>query len=196
MTRLGRRRLSKFQLSLLIVFALFSLGILWLLNRPLPEYLVAEAEIGYGTKLSDASLSSVSLDLGLLQTSYLEARNLIGDQVLTRPIGKGELIPLSALGTHLPLGKVLLTVNPAKRPSERISAGNQVEVWLVPMLERVVASEPELLGLADVNKVIKAEGIFSDDFGSYELLLDADLAPRLLKAMSEETPIYLLLAGR
>lgn len=196
MTRLGRRRLSKFQLSLLFFLTIFVLIVLWLFNRPLPEYLVAASEIGYGTKISNAKLTTVALDLGPLRANYLESSNLIGDQVINRAIGKGELIPLAALGSQIQDGKVLLAVTPAQSPSDRITAGNEVEIWLVPMLERVVAAEPELLGLAQVNKVTEPKGIFAEDFGSYELLLPADLAPRLLRAMSEDTPIYLLLAGR
>lgn len=195
MARLGRQRLSKGQLFLIGLLALLFGMLIWQVNRPLPEYLIASAPVNYGTEISSLTFSTVNLDLGSSADKYLQAKDVISGQRVIRAIGAGELIPLSTLAGNLPSGKVLVSIQPGSAGSTEITPGTEVQIWLVELLAHTQPSDPELLGLGEVTRVEKPEGLFASDFGSYEILVPQDLAPRIFKAQAAQSPIYLALAG-
>ncbi|MFP5253198.1 MAG: hypothetical protein ACLGH4_05330 [Actinomycetes bacterium] len=108
----------------------------WAARGPLAEGQAVEADdlVARDVRFADPADAS----------RYVAADGPVPDGlVLTRPVGSGELLPLTALGQGTePLLEVPLTVTAEAVPST-VRAGSVVDVWVTPSPDLVVDEETE-----------------------------------------------------
>lgn len=195
MARLGRKRVSKLSVLIIGIFASALAILVWGYTRPLPEYLIASSQLGYGSELVASDLQVVRLELGELSDLYLAPKDLTADLVALRPIAPGELVPKSAVGNQIQSGFSVVTVTPSQLPSSEIGVGTRVELWIVPELQNSMWEPATSLGYADVVAVIEPEGVFAEDTGTYELLVPNENLNAILEAVAIGHPMFLVQGG-
>lgn len=195
MARLGRRRVSRLSVIIIGVFASAFAILIWGYTRPLPEYLIAQSQLGYGSELAASDLEVVKLDLGELSDLYLTPGDLTGDLVAIRPVASGELVPKSAIGNQIQSGFSVVTVTPSQLPSAEIGVGTKVELWVVPELQNSMWEPATSLGYAEVVAVVEPEGVFAEDTGTYELLVPNENLKAILEAVAIGHPMFLVQGG-
>jgi hypothetical protein len=195
MARLGRRRVSRLSVIIIGVFASAFAILIWGCTRPLPEYLIAQSQLGYGSALAASDLEVVRLDLGELSDLYLTPGDLTGDLVSIRPVASGELVPKSAVGNQIQSGFSVVTVTPSQLPSAEIGVGTKVELWVVPELQNSMWEPATSLGYAEVVAVVEPEGVFAEDTGTYELLVPNENLKAILEAVAIGHPMFLVQGG-
>ena len=195
MARLGRKRVSKLSVIIIGVFASAFAILIWGYTRPLPEYLIAQSQLGYGSELAASDLEVVRLDLGELSDLYLTPEDLTGALVALRPVASGELVPKSAVGNQIQSGFSVVTVTPSQLPSAEIGVGTIVELWVVPELQNSMWEPATTLGYAEVVAVVEPEGVFAEDTGTYELLVPNENLKVILEAVAIGHPMFLVQGG-
>lgn len=195
MARLGRRRISKFSLLAAVLLSVAVCIVFWAYSRPLPEYLVAKSDLGYGTEINPTNLEVVQLNLGEASEVYLKPSDLSGDLIVNRTVGEGELIPRSGTVSAIQTGYSIISLTPAQLPSDRIAPGDLVQIWTVPQSQNSVWDPAQILGFAEVVAITLDEGVFASNNGIYELLVPSnDLTP-ILEGIAKGYPIFLVLGG-
>ncbi|WP_409483551.1 SAF domain-containing protein [Arsenicicoccus dermatophilus] len=92
---------------------------------------VATRDLGAGEALSAADLRPVQVRLGSLQGDYLPAGGLPGDRShVVRSVARGELVPLSALGSRDQVAQRQVSVPVPAGSTGPLVRGTAVEVWV------------------------------------------------------------------
>lgn len=179
-----------FWLLVIVGLALVSLG--WFsLNRPLPEYLVAKAQVGAGNALDLQQFESIALDLGPVAGQYLKANEFDDSLQVADTIAKGELVPKSRLTSDLPTGQTAIRITPALQVAEGVVPGGWVSVWRVVKQDDIFTTEL-LIPRSKVISIIEEEGLFANSVPQVELLIDINSSSLLMQSITAENDIYLL----
>ena len=94
--------------------------------EPLREFLVARRDLPSGVAITSANFSTVATDLdgeGLYLSSFAP------DALLAGPLRKGQLLPVSSLGS--PVSRYSVVLTPSQPLSTSIRVGSLVDVWFV-----------------------------------------------------------------
>ncbi len=94
--------------------------------EPLREFLVARRDLPSGVAITSANFSTVATDLdgeGLYLSSFAP------DALLADPLRKGQLLPVSSLGS--PESRYSVVLTPSQPLSTSIRVGSLVDVWFV-----------------------------------------------------------------
>lgn len=175
---------------LIALVAAVALGLI-ALNRPLPEYLVASADLASGTRIELSQLEVSRLALGDAGGQYLGPTELREGSLLTRPVLRGELLPRSALSDYANPNFTQLVLRPSTLPATSVTVGNTVAVWSAASRDGV--SQPRLLvGRAEVTAIISPEGLFSDALPSVQLLIPKTSIAVVVQALALKHEIYLV----
>lgn len=159
------------------------------LAKPLPEYLVAAADIKPGGLLSEKDFVSVSLDLGDIR-NYLRADELPVNQSVVRVVRKGELLSALDLTTETDPNFTALRLIPELRPAIS-EIGSFVSVWRA--IEGETGFEMQrLVERAEVLAIEEGEGLFADNVPEVELRLGVEESVFVMQAISQESAIFLV----
>jgi hypothetical protein len=159
------------------------------LAKPLPEYLVAAADIKPGSLLSEKDFVSVSLDLGDIR-NYLRADELPVNQSVVRVVRKGELLSALDLTTETDPNFTALRLIPELRPAIS-EIGSFVSVWRA--IEGETGFEMQrLVERAEVLAIEEGEGLFADNVPEVELRLGVEESVFVMQAISQESAIFLV----
>jgi hypothetical protein len=106
--------------------------------------------------------------------------------IATRPIGAGELIPASSLGSHDGLSLTAVVVSPQGGLAESVSSGASVDVWASAETEEGGYDAPRvIISGAVVVRLIDDDSLVSSARGNaIELLVPRSRVARLLEAMA------------
>lgn len=159
------------------------------LMKPLPEYLVAAADIKPGSVLSEKDFVAMPLDLGEMQ-NYLRVDQLPTNQSVVRVVRKGELLSAFDLTSEIDSNFTALRLVPELRPAiSRV--GSFVSVWRA--LEGEAGFEMQLLvERAEVLAIEEGEGLFADNVPEIELRLGIEESVFVMQAISQESSIFLV----
>ena len=159
------------------------------LLKPLPEYLVAAADIKPGSVLSEKDFVAMPLDLGEMQ-NYLMVDQLPTNQSVVRVVRKGELLSAFDLTSEIDSNFTALRLVPELRPAiSRV--GSFVSVWRA--LEGDAGFEMQLLvERAEVLAIEEGEGLFADNVPEIELRLGIEESVFVMQAISQENSIFLV----
>ena len=94
--------------------------------EPLREFLVAKRDLPSGVAITSTNFSSLATDLdgeGIYLSSFEPA------VVLANPLRKGQLLPVSSLGS--PDSRYSVVLTPSQPLSTSIRVGSHVDVWFV-----------------------------------------------------------------
>ncbi|MBO3101352.1 hypothetical protein [Cellulomonas fengjieae] len=145
-----------------------------------------------GDRVSVRDLAVVDVRLGTVDLDrYLRAdRPVAQDEVVVRAVGRGELVPASALGSAADLDLRPVSVTLARTPSADVVPGALVDLWFTPPAPEDGADpvEPrELAGGLTVAEVSEPAGAFASAGGSaVQVLVPLDLLPDILTALAAE----------
>ena len=164
------------------------------LNRPLPEYLVAESTIRPGERVGLEMFEVQRLDLGNLRGNYLTPHSAPERFFVTELILAGELIPtrsLSHVGSH---NLTTLVLNPSLPVSQDIKAGSWVQIWRsVPSPDGFVSEL--LVARSQVLSIAEDDSLISEKESLAEVLVTPEQASILLQTIASDLEVYLLISS-
>jgi hypothetical protein len=186
-------------IGLLLLFGSLAIGsrLVAVADDSVPVF-AARAEMPTGTALSSDVLEVVRLRLTGSSAAYLDARRPIPQgMVMIRPVGAGEIVPVTALASadHLLQRPVSL---PLQGPAPAgLTAGGLVDVWAATKRRDALGGgydDPERI--ADMVEVFDVDaagsGLTADHSGSVEVLLPAQTLPSVLGALANDARVTIL----
>ena len=156
-----------------------------------PVY-VTRAALVPGDRVSAQDLAVVDVRLGTVNLDhYLRADLPIArDVVAVRAVGRGELVPASAVGSADDLDLRPVSVTLPRTPSDDVVPGALVDLWFTPPApddDAEPAQPRELAGGLTVAEVSAPSGAFGSSGGSaVQVLVPSDLLPAILTALAAE----------
>ena len=191
MAKVLKRAFPRWALMAIVLSLTVAIAAWFSLSKPLPEYLVAKALIPAGEKLDISQFELVSLDLGPISSSYLEADGLQADTQLADSLAPGELVPVSEIVLDIPKGQTSMLITPALDLSSAVVPGSWVTVLRSYELEEQLQTEL-LIPRAKVSRVVEPDGLFAQSLPQVELLIDLPQATILMESITAEQDIYLV----
>jgi hypothetical protein len=165
-------------------------------NKTTEVFLVTNKDLSSGEPLNIANLDRVELSLFGLAGAYLQPESLQEGSYLQRPIGSGEVIPLSAITNQDQSSWSNLVLTPQIPVSSQVRVGSNVSIWAAPLLEFQSYGEPVLLAVdVEVVAIVEPQGGFSSQQKSLELRVPTASIQYLLGAMSSQALIALTSIG-
>lgn len=145
-----------------------------------------------GDRVSADDLAVVDVRLGTVNLDhYLRADQAIErDVVAMRAVGRGELVPASAVGSAADLDLRPVSVTLERAPSQDVVPGALVDLWFTPPApdDDTAPDQPrELAGGLTVAEVTTPSGAFRASGGSaVQVLVPSALLPVVLTALAAE----------
>ena len=159
-------------------------------NKTTEIFLVTKQNLASGSPLNFNNLDQIELSLFGLAGAYLRPESLLEGAYLERPIGSGEVIPISAITTQAQDNWTNLVITPQIPVSSQVSVGSKVAIWASPLLEFQSYGEPVLLVVdAEVVSIIEPESGFAGQSESLELRVPSESIQYLLGAISSKSSI-------
>lgn len=190
-TQLGTR--SPLSIAVSAVVVLSSVLGAWFFiesNKTTEVFLVTKQNLASGSPLNIANLDRVELSLFGLAGAYLQPETLLEGAYLQRPIGSGEVIPVSAITTQDQNNWSNLVITPEVPISSQVSVGTKVAIWASPLIEFQSYGEPVLLAVdVEVVAIIEPEGGFANQAKALELRVPSESIQYLLGAISSKASI-------
>lgn len=155
-----------------------------------PVY-VTRAALVPGDRVAPEDLAVVDVRLGTVNLDhYLRADRPVEDGVAVRAVGRGELVPASAVSSSADLDLRPVSVTLTRAPSSDVVPGALVDLWFTPPAPEEGA-EPvaprELAGGLTVAEVSTPSGAFGASGGSaVQVLVPSSLLPVILTALAAE----------
>lgn len=156
-----------------------------------PVY-VTRAALVPGDRVAADELAVVDVRLGTVNLDhYLRADQPVAtDVVAVRAVGRGELVPASALGSSADLDLRPVSVALTRAPSSDVVPGALVDLWFTPPAptdDSEPAAPDELAGGLTVAEVSTPSGAFGASGGSaVQVLVPSSLLPAILTALAAE----------
>ncbi len=156
-----------------------------------PVY-VTRAALVPGDRVDVRDLAVVDVRLGTVNLEhYLRADGPVAaDGVVVRAVGRGELVPASAVGSAAELDLRPVSVPLERAPSGDLAPGAQVDLWFTPPApdDDAAPAEPrELARALTVAEVTAPAGAFRASGGtSVQVLVPSDLLPDVLTALAAD----------
>ena len=196
-TQLGTR--SPLSIAVSAVVVLSSVLGAWFFiesNKTTEVFLVTKQNLASGSPLNIANLDRVELSLFGLAGAYLQPETLLEGAYLQRPIGSGEVIPVSAITTQDQNNWSNLVITPEVPISSQVSVGTKVAIWASPLIEFQSYGEPVLLAVdVEVVSIIEPEGGFTNQAKALELRVPSESIQYLLGAISSKASIAITATG-
>ena len=196
-TQLGTR--SPLSIAVSAVVVLSSVLGAWFFiesNKTTEVFLVTKQNLASGSPLDIANLDRVELSLFGLAGAYLQPETLLEGAYLQRPIGSGEVIPVSAITTQDQNNWSNLVITPQVPISSQVSVGTKVAIWASPLIEFQSYGEPVLLAVdVEVVSIIEPEGGFANQAKALELRVPSESIQYLLGAISSKASIAITATG-
>ena len=151
------------------------------------EVYAAASPVTPGDRVMGSDLVVRSVKLNEASDFYIARGELPAEGfIATRPIGMGELIPTSSLGSHEGLSLTAVVVSPQGGLAETVSSGASVDVWASAETENGGYAAPRvIISGATVVRLVDDDSLVSSARGSaLELLVPRSRVARLLEAMS------------
>jgi hypothetical protein len=196
-TQLGTR--SPLSIAVSAVVVLSSVLGAWFFiesNKTTEVFLVTKQNLASGSPLNIGNLDRVELSLFGLAGAYLQPETLLEGAYLQRPIGSGEVIPVSAITTQDQNNWSNLVITPEVPISSQIAVGTKVAIWASPLIEFQSYGEPVLLAVdVEVVAIIEPEGGFANQAKALELRVPSESIQYLLGAISNKASIAITATG-
>ncbi len=146
-------------------------------------------DLGADTPLSGDDLQAASVNLDDATGRYLAASEDLDGLVLTRPVGRGELLPVTAVGRADPTARRRIVIEVDRFGVAGLDKGQVVDVYAVPETPSgEPPARPELvLDGVTVGEDVKSGGSAFGGSGSkagVSLLVDSADVPDLIDAVA------------
>lgn len=151
------------------------------------EVYAAASPLTPGDRVTSDDLIVRNVKLNESREFYIGRGELPADGfIATRPIGAGELIPASSIGSNEGLSLTAVVVSPQGGLAQVVSSGASVDVWASAETEEGGYGAPGVIvSGATVVRLIEDDSLVSSASGSaLELLVPRSRVARLLEAMA------------
>lgn len=172
-------------------------GVWWLVtasDRTVAVY-AAGSTLTAGQAAGPAQLRTVQVRLGQSEDMYVRVGSLPeGGLVVTRTVGKGELLPVAAVGDATAVGVAAVVVTVTGALPQEIETGTVVDVWSAAPVQSGEYGPPTVLVSAvTVVAVTKEDGpLGSGDGVSVELSVPRSKVATVLAAIAAEHLVSLV----
>lgn len=158
---------------------------------------VAASHLAPGERIEQSDLVGRSLSLEGSTQLYLGPGDLPENGlVAVHAVGKGELVPRSAVGDDVGMSSTALVIESESRVSSRVQPGSIVEVWATPADPGTGRAPAVLVQSAVVTGVIDDDGLVSDRSGAaVEVQVERGRLARLLQALADGDLLSVVPAG-
>jgi hypothetical protein len=155
----------------------------------------ARVTLTAGDRLDEDDLLATSVRDGAGGGLYLAPGDIPPEGlVVTRTVGEGELVPMSALGstTGIRLTAIVLSVN--GQLAATVEAGSTVDVWVASADPDGVIGAPEVIvSNATVVRLVESETIVAGrQTTAVEVLVPRDRIARVLEALAAEASVSIV----
>ena len=161
-------------------------------NRTVTVY-AAPTPLAAGTAVSINSLARVDVHVGTPTNLYLTPSNGDGEIVITRPIGAGEFIPMSALGEpDAGIASVVVPLTGSIPAS--VGVGTDVAVWVARPGEKsgTYAASQVLVESAHVVRVVEDERMIGKGGVQLELRIPISQVSAVLDAIANGSQLQVV----
>jgi hypothetical protein len=151
------------------------------------EVYAAASPLTPGDRVMSSDLVVRSVKLNESSGFYIARGELPAEGfIATRPIGAGELIPTSSLGSHEGLSLTAVVVSPQGGLAETVASGASVDVWASAEADDGGYGAPGvIISSAVVVRLVENDSFVSSAGSSaLELLVPRSRVARLLEAMA------------
>ncbi len=148
-----------------------------------------------GERVGADDLDVVRVGLASAADAYATTGRIPAEgAIVTRPVARGELVPVRALGSAAGARLASVVVTPRGPLSADVVEGATVDVWSAPALDGGAFGPPAVLvPSATVVAVTEAGGLVVDDeTASVELLVPRDRVARVLEAVADGDAVSLV----
>ena len=181
--------------KLLISFALALVALAsWLVSSNSEDtrvsFLVASLDLGAGSNITDANLSTLKLDLGETGNLYLtsESRNEV-KYFLKTPIASGQLIPLSAILTENFKDCSAVVLNLGTPMSQSIRKGDLVDLWSAEQSSSLESIPFQIVTAAELISIKNATDGFSQNTQTIEVCVSIAEIRSTVQAIAKKTTV-------
>ena len=181
--------------KLLISFALALVALAsWLVSSNSEDtrvsFLVASLDLGAGSNINDANLSTLKLDLGETGNLYLtsESRNEVKYFIKT-PIASGHLIPLSAILTENFQDCSAVVLNLGTPMSQSIRKGDLVDLWSAEQSSSLESIPFQIVTAAELISIKNATDGFSQNTQTIEVCVSIAEIRSTVQAIAKKATV-------
>lgn len=162
-------------------------------DRTVPVLAAREALVP-GDRLEAADLLTVEVRLDQSGSRYIPADALPAGAVVTRPIGTGELVPLSAVGSAEGLRSSSVVLDVAGALPAGVLPGAPVDVWAAQQVEGGRFDVPGVIASkATVVRLVRSESVVAGGATTaVEVLVPTSRLARVLGALANDDAISLV----
>lgn len=184
-------------LVLLLTSVALGARVVALADHTEPVY-AARGTLPTGTPLTTDALMVVRVRLAGTEAAYLDARrSLPPGQVLVRPVGSGEIVPLAAIAPAEALELRPVSIPIDGDPPAGLVSGGVVDVWASAKRREAVGGgydEPERIARTVEVFDVRAPGtgLSSSRTGSAEVLLPFEELASVLDALANQARVVIL----
>lgn len=191
MKRVLHKRISAWTFLSIAAAACLVIAAAVALNRPIPEYLVATADLEPGQKISRTQLEVRPMDMGETGSAYLTLGDLDEDYVITDFISSGELLPRRQISLTQSVGRTTVVLMPSLEISPSIEPGSWVQIWRTIEGPEGFLSE-RLVERSQVVSVSQEDSLVSSSISQIEVAVSEEQSAVIMQTMSAEQDIYVL----
>jgi hypothetical protein len=123
----------------------------------------------------------------------------VGDEglVITKPVGRGELVPASAVGSAAGVRQAALVIGVTGELAASVAPGSTVDVWTATRTGTGEYEPPTVVvSSATVVRLVDDSGLMVDsEAASVELLVPRSRLARLLEAIANEAAVSVVPTG-
>ncbi|MCU1404714.1 MAG: rane protein [Glaciihabitans sp.] len=190
-TRSGRRRFwfdPRFAIGLGLVLVSVT-GVVFLVSSTDSSVVVlaARGTISPGDRIEVGDLVETRVQLRAAESKYLHPAAMPADGiVVTRSVGTGELIPVSAISSAAGIDATAIILALSSPLPGSVETGSRLDVWASREDTAGVFGAPTVLvSAADVVRLVEEDGLMSSSAGnSVEVLIPRSAIARVLEAVA------------
>jgi hypothetical protein len=166
----------------------------WLLvasaEVPLQKYLVATTNLSTSSTLGESNLSIQEMDLKEGESQYLKATDEnLQSWVLVRPVGAGELIPISAIAPAKSADCAQVVVDLAVRLASTVREGERLDLWAAEQANSLDSIPTQIVTAGELVSMKSANDSFSQSIQTIEICVSSGEIRSLVLAMARKSTI-------
>lgn len=153
----------------------------------------SERTLSAGDEISLDDLVETRVRLGESASHYLRPGDVDGGVVVARTVGKGELVPLSAVGSLESTASASIVVSVAGILPKSVREGSVVDLWAAAGRDDEAESPAVVASGVTVVRVSEADGMIAgSETHSVEVLVSRDRIARILEARTAGASLALV----
>lgn len=187
-------RRSLFFGILLIVASGAGVWALIAINNHTDEYLVANAPLASGSKVSSTNFSVAQMNLSGSSAVYLKPGDLIDGTYLLNTVDAGQLVPKNSVATNIIDAREPVLITSLMALPKKLKVGDFVDIWVSDAIENNKFAPPAILVLnAEISDIIEDTGVLSNQQPKLQVLVPNAAVSPILDAIASKDALSAVL---